>query len=231
MGDCIYMHLDEAGNFDFSENGSKYFVMTCVITREPFNHVKPLYDLKCECLSDGLDPKKCKDAHRFHATEDKQAVRDAVFNVIQDNLDNFSIYSVIIQKNKANPAIRDFGSLYQKVFSWLIGFIFSHEFIFEGDKIVIVTDSLPVQKKQDAIKGSLKKFLKKRAAEMGIEYRLYHHRSDSDINLQVADYCCWAIQRKWERGDLRSYDYIKSSICSEGNLLQGRRIEYYAYRN
>jgi hypothetical protein len=27
----------------------------------------------------------------------------------------------------------------------------------------------------------------------------------SDPCLQVADYCTWAIQRKWERGDERSH--------------------------
>jgi hypothetical protein len=33
--------------------------------------------------------------------------------------------------------------------------------------------------------------------------------------LQVADYCCWAVQRKWERNDRRSFNLIEQFIASE----------------
>ena len=39
--------------------------------------------------------------------------------------------------------------------------------------------------------------------------------AESDPCLQVADYCCWAIQRKYEQSDTRSYDLIKDKIKSE----------------
>jgi len=31
---------------------------------------------------------------------------------------------------------------------------------------------------------------------------------DFEFARKVADYCAWAIQRKWERDDLRSYELI-----------------------
>lgn len=49
----------------------------------------------------------------------------------------------------------------------------------------------------------------------------------SDPCLQVADYCTWAIQRKWERADLRSYDLIKRKIRSEYDLWRIGTIHYY----
>ena len=42
--------------------------------------------------------------------------------------------------------------------------------------------------------------------------------SGTDPCLQVADYCAWAIQRKWERGDARSYDLIKKHITYESDI-------------
>jgi hypothetical protein len=37
----------------------------------------------------------------------------------------------------------------------------------------------------------------------------------SEPCLVVADYCTWAIQRKWERDDQRSHELIAGKIASE----------------
>ena len=49
----------------------------------------------------------------------------------------------------------------------------------------------------------------------------------SDPCLQVADYCCWAIGRKWERGDTRSYDLIATKIQSEFDLFRRGAARHY----
>jgi len=36
-----------------------------------------------------------------------------------------------------------------------------------------------------------------------------------DPGIQIADYCAWAIQRKWERQDTRSYAIIQRKIATE----------------
>ena len=229
MGARYYMYLDEAGNFDFSQKGSKHFIMTCVVMSRPFKHVQELSSVKYDCLEDGIDPKKCRDAHKFHATEDKQAVRDAVFNAIEKHLNDISVYSVIIRKNMTNPAIRDQATLYLKVFQWLVGFVFNQENLEDADSVVVITDSIPVKKKLGDLRGALKKYMNGCLAEKNIPYKLYHHRSESDVNLQVADYCCWAIQRKWERGDARSYEIIQSAIKGEGDLFKNGDTVYYRF--
>jgi hypothetical protein len=45
--------------------------------------------------------------------------------------------------------------------------------------------------------------------------------------LQVADYCAWAAQRKWERNDCRSYDLIKEKIVYEYDLWEKGQIHHY----
>ena len=42
----------------------------------------------------------------------------------------------------------------------------------------------------------------------------------SDMAVQAADYCGWAIQRKWERGDLRAHGAIRHLIRSEEVLFE-----------
>jgi len=41
------------------------------------------------------------------------------------------------------------------------------------------------------------------------------------------DYCTWAIQRKWERNDSRSYGLIKQRITYEYDLWAHGRRNYY----
>ena len=48
----------------------------------------------------------------------------------------------------------------------------------------------------------------------------------TDPCLQAADYCTWAIQRKWEKGDRRSYDLIKDKISYEYELWARGKIHY-----
>lgn len=229
MSNALYMYLDEAGNFDFSPSGSKYFIMTCVVMERPFDHVMDLSSIKYDCIEEGLDEKKHKHAHKLHATEDTQRTRDAVFDVISSHLDRIAIFSVIIRKNMANPAIREQAVLYSKVFQWLVSYAASHIEFGDADSLIVVTDTIPVKKKLADLRSALKKQMGQLSTRLGIPYRLYHHRSESDMNLQVADYCCWAIQRKWERGDERSYSIVKDAICGEGDLFKYGDTEYYQF--
>jgi hypothetical protein len=58
-------------------------------------------------------------------------------------------------------------------------------------------------------------------------HRVAFWPAESDPCLQVADYCTWAIQRKWERGDTRSYDLIEDKIESEFDAWEIGANHYY----
>jgi hypothetical protein len=53
------------------------------------------------------------------------------------------------------------------------------------------------------------------------------HESCKDPLLWAADYCAWAIQRKWERDDRRSYELIANKVATEYDLFAPGRMEYY----
>jgi hypothetical protein len=96
----------------------------------------------------------------------------------------------------------------------------------ETTQVVIVTDTIPVQRKrravEKAVKGGIKPYL-----PAAVEHRLLHHQSRSDLNLRVVDYVNWAVFRKWESGDFRSYSLIASAIQGEADLFARGDCEYY----
>jgi hypothetical protein len=51
--------------------------------------------------------------------------------------------------------------------------------------------------------------------------------ASADPCLQAADYCAWAIQRKWESNDVRSCDIIKKRVAYEYELFKAGAKHYY----
>lgn len=86
-----YIFLDEAGNFDFSVNGTRSFVLASVSMRRPF----PILDAyKHDCLEHGLD------IEYSHCTEDNNHVRNRVFGLIAAELGGIRIDCLVIEKQK-----------------------------------------------------------------------------------------------------------------------------------
>ena len=219
----VYIYTDEAGNFDFSGKGSKYFIMTCVTMRRPFTHLRELLSLKYDCNADGYSHRLSSHYQRFHAAEELQYIRDKVFCIIRSRLDEMSIFAVIMSKDGLSDEEAAAPVLYQTGFTKLLEKVLEKETPGQVKELVIVTDSIPTKRKQGVIRGALKEHLKHWSSELGVSYQLYHHESSSDLNLQVVDYICWAIQRKWERKDERSYVYLQNAIELEV-LLGGMNV-------
>ena len=54
-----------------------------------------------------------------------------------------------------------------------------------------------------------------------------NHRSRSHYGLQVADYCCWAVFRKWQREETEHYDRIRPAMRSEFDIFRSGTRYYY----
>ena len=97
---------------------------------------------------------------------------------------------------------------------------------FEETEIIVITDKIEHQKKREAIekttKITLKAFLPK-----GTKFKVFHHDSKAHYGIQIADYCTWAIQRKWKDNDRRSYNLIKEAIKSESDIFSEETTIYY----
>ena len=97
----LYVFADESGNFDFTnrERASRY-VIICTCTMESCGVGADLLRLRRTLAWEG-----CELVDYFHASKDKQKVRNRVFDVIVNC--GISVQATIMEKCKAKPAIRE----------------------------------------------------------------------------------------------------------------------------
>ncbi len=215
-----YIFLDEGGNLDFSPSGTKYFTLTTITTSRPFLLYGPLSDLRYDLIEFGLD------IEHFHAAEDRQAVRDKVFAEITKAMPDLRIDSLIVEKSKTVPALRTVEQFYPGMLGYLLRYLFRGKAIGNCDKVIVITDSLPVNKKRQTIEKTVKITLE-RMLPAQTPFYLLHHASKACLYLQVVDYINWAIFRKWEGSDRRSYDLISGGIQSEYDIFKKGTTYYY----
>ena len=215
MTRCSYIFLDEAGNLDFSANGTRYFVLTSISMRRPFPVYEALNDYKHDCLEYGLD------MEYFHCVADNNHVRKGVFDLIAAHLGgmrHMSIDSLVVEKRKTGPALREDMRFYPEMLGHLLKFVLPKELDAGAEEVIVITDKLPLNRKRQAVEKGTRLAL----AEMlpqGMRYRILHHASRSHYGLQVADYCCWAVFRKWNRNKTHYYDLIKQAVRSEFDIF------------
>lgn len=216
----LYIFLDEAGNFDFSAKGTKFFVLGCISKERPFHAYKELTELKYDLV-------ELKTAIEFfHASEDRQPTRDAVFNVICSNIDGVRYDAVVVEKRKTGLKLQEPDKFYPKMLGYLLRHVLSVHGVGKFEETIVFTDRIPVSKKRNAIEKAVKETLAEMLPKTAA-YRIYHHDSKSNLDLQISDYFNWAVFRKWERQDDRSYKLIANSVKSEFDIFRTGEIFYY----
>jgi hypothetical protein len=95
-------------------------------------------------------------------------------------------------------------------------------------QVLIYTDTLPMAKKESlAVNVTIKSECQKHLN--GVPFRVMHHTGDSNYWIQVADYCSWAINRKWEWAETEAYDLLRPRLAVPELALtdRGDGTEYY----
>lgn len=185
--------------------------------------MKELFEAKHTALAEG------RDLHYFHATEDKQVDRNRVFGILA-GLDPHQcrVDSVIIQKNKANPAVRDPVRYYcDQVELVLRHQLAPYSFdVTQFAKVMIFLDRVP--QRGAAFKAIVKALRIKLPKHLkGVPYELFFHPSMSHHGLQMVDYFSWAIYRKYEDGEMRPYNAVRHLIKTEFDVFRNGTTIYY----
>lgn len=216
----LYIFLDEGGNLDFSPSGTKYFILTSISKERPFHAYREMTELKYDLVELGID------IEYFHASEDSQAVRNRVFDIICHNMAGIRIDTLVVEKRKTGLSLRASDRFYPKMLGYLLRYILEGTNLKQFTEVIVFTDRIPVNKKRNAVEKAVKMTLAKMLPK-GCCYRILHHDSKSNFDLQIADYCNWAIYRKWDQHDKRSYDLIKSAVRSEFEIFDAGKNFYY----
>lgn len=204
-----YVFVDEAGNFDFSPRGSRYFILSSV-TLDDCTVGDELLALRRELVWRGSE---LTDA--FHATDDKQAVRDEVFKLLSNY--DFRIDSTIFEKAKAYPHLQREDRFYELAWYLHMKHV-TPRIATPQDELLVVSASVATKKRQQLLGTAMAGVMAQMARTAFA--RTTYWPAASDPCLQVADYCCWAIQRKWERDDHRSYILVEAKIRTEFDVFR-----------
>ena len=226
----LHIFVDESGDFNFSPNGTRYYTITAIATFCPKEKEIELAQLRQNILTgklcQGLDNLylKKKLSRMFHATEDKQAVRNLVYETIQ-KLCYLKAYSIIIQKNKLNPVLYEPALFYPQFMGYLLDYVFK-SYVFST--VSIIVSGTPVTKRQEVFKKTVLQQIKSK--QLSQQYNISYTPANSIGMLQVVDYINWAIYRKWEKQDMRSYNLIREQMGKEElNIFESGDTHYYDY--
>lgn len=202
----VYVFADEAGNFDFSERtgASRYFALATITLRD------------CAIGNDLLALRRelaWRGEHlttEFHASDDPQSVRNEVFALIAAA--DFRIDATILDKRLAFSHLRDERSLYKM--AWYLHFKHvAPQIVTTQDRLMVVAAGVGVKKQRKSFRNAVDDVVEQVA--ICRSHQVAAWPANNDPCLQIADYCTWAIQRKWERGDTRSYETIVDKIHTE----------------
>lgn len=215
----LYLFSDEAGDLTFNRepNVSRYFII-CSVTTTSLDLSLALTKLRHELLREHLPVKDC-----FHATSEDAFVRNRVYDEMMKH--DFKFQATICEKSKAQPQVIASKARFYK-YPWYYHFkhaIARH--LKPGDRIIVTTASIGTKKERLTYITALQDVVAQSAN--GVEFIVDFRPCQADALLQVADYCAWAVGRKWERGDTRSYDLIKDRRSYEYELWAKGTKHYY----
>lgn len=217
----LFLFLDEGGDLGFTPAGSRYFTLTCLTTPEPMAAQAALGRFQYECLASDHN----LDAEYFHCTDDNRHVRRRVFEMIAAEQSAFRYDSLIVEKRKAHPKVQTDERFYPEMLGYLLRHVVGQA-AEAASEFVIVTDQLPLNRKRRAVEKAVRITLARMLPD-GLRYRLFHHASRAHTGLQIVDYVNWAILRKWERGEMVFYDFIRPKLASEFEIFRAGKIFYY----
>ena len=213
-----YIYADEAGNSDFSRNprASKYFVLTTVLI-DGHGIESKLLDLRRELIWENQSL-----PGPFHATTDKQLVRDRVFNLLSRY--EFRVDATILEKSKARPHTRPTEEAFYKL-AWFYHMKHIANRVADPlDDLFVIAASIGEKRKLADFRFGLQEAVQLTTDSRAVRVDMWPYSVEPC--LQLADYCSWAIQRKWERRDERSYALIRDKIGSEYDLFQRGTTHY-----
>jgi hypothetical protein len=215
----VYVFGDEAGDLVFKRSAgvSRYFILGTVTMHDCAIGME-LLDLRRDLALRGHFT-----LSEFHAKNDKWRVRDLVFDVMKRS--QIRIDLTILDKTKTQDHLRAAPLRFYKE-AWFLHLKYVAPRIATAhDELLVVASSLQINRKKQAIHDAVIDVVQQVSPSVFSETAFWP--AVSDPCLQVADYAVWAVQRRYESGQDRSYGLIAHQIQSEFEPFKSGRETYY----
>lgn len=186
-----FVFVDESGNFDFTEGGTRHFVLSAHITRDPIGCGISLLDLTYRYLAEDR-----ADQIPFHATENSIVTRAEFISALCGKTHHCEVISVWVEKRLLPVPERTPEALYSRLALVLAEQLPSPPGTDERRRVFLFDKSL-TKRQQSPVVKILKSSISRSSRRNSIQFRPVSH----DVNGQIADYYAWALFRSLERSD------------------------------
>lgn len=204
---------DETGNFDFSPKGTAFFAVGTFTVSDP---AATSLRTNLAALRIALAAANVDHDGIFHASEDRQAIRDQVFPIITAAAPRCDV--TILEKAKAYPRLRVDDHTFYK-YAWYYHLRYVLRYIgAPGDCVHLVLADYGTKKIRAAFRGAVEDVLSQ-LKRPSVRHKLAFWKPGAHEGLQAADYTLWAIRRHLELGDDRSLNLIDHLFRSRYRLF------------
>jgi len=248
--------LDEAGDttfygkgrtpaIGFMEGVSLCFMLGMVKFRSPLEPIRQeIQELQIQVANDpyfkttqSIQKKKTEPGgYFFHATDDPAEARKVFFEYIK-GLD--VSFEAVVGRKIPSIYARKHNNREAEFYADLLSHLLKNKLQNESGLILNVAQRGKVTRNvvfDEALAKATSRFLKKRTPgdiKAKINFNVQYPRTEPLLN--VADYLCWAVQRVFEKGEIRYYDFIAEKISLVIDLYDSSKYadngNYYTSRN
>lgn len=219
--------LDEAGDTTFFGKGkklivgqegvSKSFILGLVKIREPLNVIKSrVIELQQKVATDpyyreipSIQKKIASHGFYFHANEDIPEVRELFYKFI------FSVdcsFEAVVGRKMPQIFDRKHHNNEAEFYADLLSHLLKNKLSTEGKLILNIAERGKSTKNanlQTALDKATKRFKERKPGKEACTTVAFNIQTPlTEPLLSIADYFCWAVQRVFERGEMRYYDYL-----------------------
>lgn len=238
-----YYFFDEAGDsqilgrkgVNLIEKGtsSKTFMVGYLETKTPKEISKKLVELRQKIADDeylASIPSISSTKKMFHANKDCSEVREKVFKLLKQC--DFSFYCVVARK-KEDLFRKKFDMKSVKVYEYLVSKLLENRLhlyseidcYFSAMGSVVRKDNM-----QTAIKNAIQTFESKWNRKNESNIRILIQQASELPLLQAADYVLWTIQRAYEKGEFRYYNFLKEKITLVQDIFDFKKYPKNYYK-
>jgi len=212
-----YVFADEAGDFGFNRKprASRYFIVTTV-TLNDCRVGDALMQLRRELTWRNRNLER-----PFHAAKDPPDVRGEVFRLIMRY--PLRVDATALEKRKTKPKYHSDTEMYK--LAWYLHWKeITRRIATSQDRLFVCAASIGTKKTRAVFEAELRSVVRQVTRA---KYRVGFWPSETDPCLWLADYCCWAVQRKYETGDGGPLAQIESKVTTNFDAFAQGGKTYY----
>lgn len=242
----MYFYVDESGDPTILGKGgknllalgkvSKTFMLGHVEVANPKALSQRLHDLQVELAEDDYlrdIPSLHSTLRAFHASKHCAEVRERVYKALRDA--PFQAFIVVARKEE-HRFRKNFDLKVSRLYEYLVEKLFENRLhLFKEIDLYFSSrgSTVRVANMREALSRAMLTFQKKWGHENQNLVRVMVQQNSDLPMLQVADYVLWSVQRAFELGEFRYYNFIKERISLIWDIYDTTNYpkNYYSPKN